>query len=164
MTASRATTDALSGLVQALRTIQVSRGDRSWLVLDLTMAQLKAMILLVQSNGLRSRDLADELGIAPSATTPLVDRLVDQKLARREADPDDRRIVWIRPTAKAVSQHHKLMQTNRSVLEEVLDEVPRAERQRVQDSMQLLLESARRVLERQTKSKAKKKRRTRRPA
>ncbi len=155
MTASRSCADALSHLVQVLRTIQVSQGDRPWLVLNLTMAQLKTLILLVQSGGLRSRELADELGIAPSAVTPLVDRLVDQKLARREPDPDDRRIVWIRPTAKAVSQHDKLMQTNRSVLEAVLDELPETERPRVFESMRLLLDSAERVLERKTSKKSK---------
>ena len=157
MTAARSCADALNDLVQAMRTIQVSRGHRPWLVLDLTMAQLKALILLVQSRGLRSRDLADELGIAPSATTPLVDRLVDQKLARREHDPSDRRIIWIRPTAKAISQHDKLMQTNRSVLQAVLDELPSGERQKVYESMRVLLDSAQRVLERKTARKAGKK-------
>jgi DNA-binding MarR family transcriptional regulator len=145
-TAPKACIDALSALVQALRTIQVARGDRPWLLLDLTMAQLKALILLVQSGGLRTRDLADGLGLAPSAVTPLVDRLVDQKLARRENDAQDRRIIWIRPTAKATALHDKLMQTNRSVLEEVLEELPAKERQRVYDSMVLLLDSAHRVL------------------
>jgi DNA-binding MarR family transcriptional regulator len=147
-TAAGPCTDALSALVQALRTIQVSQGDRPWLVLDLTMAQLKALILLVQSGGLRSRDLADGLGIAPSAATPLVDRLVHQKLARRENDAEDRRIIWIRPTAKAVAQHEKLMQTNRSVLQEVLEELPAGERPKVYESVQLLLKSAQRVLAR----------------
>jgi DNA-binding MarR family transcriptional regulator len=145
-TAPKACIDALSALVLALRTIQISKGDRPWLVLDLTMAQLKALILLVQSGGLRSRDLADGLGIAPSAVTPLVDRLVDQKLVKRENDANDRRIVWIRPTAKAVTLHDKLMQTNRSVLAAVLDELPARERQRVYQSMLLLLDSAQRVL------------------
>jgi DNA-binding MarR family transcriptional regulator len=146
-TAPTTSIDDLASLVQALRTIQVSQGHRPWLVLDLTMAQLKALMLLVQSDGLRSRDLADQLGIAPSATTPLVDRLVDQKLARRESDPDDRRIVWIRPTAKAGAQYAKLMETNRSVLKDVLDEVPPSEREKVYESIRLLLESAQRVLD-----------------
>lgn len=147
---TRDCTDALSDLVQTLRTIQVAQGDRPWLVVDVTMAQLKALILLVQSGGLRSRDLADGLGIAPSATTPLVDRLVEQKLARREPDATDRRIIWIRPSAKAVLQHDKLMQMNRSVLDEVLNELPAGEKQTVYTSIQLLLESAERVLERKT--------------
>jgi DNA-binding MarR family transcriptional regulator len=143
--------DALSELVQALRTIQISQGHHPWLLLDLTMAQLKAVMLLVQSGGLRSRELADGLGIAPSAATPLVDRLVDQKLARRESDAGDRRIIWIRPMAKSTALYDQLMQTNRPVLEEVLAELPSAERQKVYESMLLLLDSARRVRDRRTK-------------
>jgi len=142
--------DALSALVQTLRTIQVAEGDRPWLGVDITMAQLKALMLLVQSGGLRSRDLADGLGIAPSATTPLVDRLVDQNLVRREADPTDRRIIWIRPSSKAVLLHDKLMQMSRSVVEEVLNELPADEKPNVYESIQLLLQSAQRVLERKT--------------
>ena len=57
--------DTLSELVRAFRTIQIARGRHPWLLLDMTMAQLKAVMLLVQSGGLRSRELADGLGIAP---------------------------------------------------------------------------------------------------
>ena len=148
--------DALSELVRAFRTIQISRGNHPWLLLDMTMAQLKAVMLLVQSGGLRSRELADGLGIAPSAATPLVDRLVDQKLVTREPDADDRRIIWIRPTAKSSGLYDQLLQqTNRPVLEEVLAELPTAERQKVYDSMLLLLEAAQRVMgRRKTRTRA----------
>ena len=91
-TATRTCTAQLTRLVGKLREIQFCRGERPWLLLDLTMAQLKAMMLIVQTGGVRSRELADGLGIAPSAATPLVDRLVDQKLARRDDDPVDRRL------------------------------------------------------------------------
>ena len=140
--------DALSALTEALRAIQVSQGDHPWLLLELTMAQCKALILLALSGGLRSRELADRLGIAPSATTPLVDKLVDRKLARRQHDPADRRIVWIRPTARAVAIHTKLMHTKTSVVAEVLQEIPPEKREAVYRSVALLLESAERVLER----------------
>src|SRR5262245_24322211 len=79
--------DALNALVQALRAIQAVLGDRPWLVLDLTMVQLKAVMLLAQTGGMPSRKLADALGIGPSAVTPLVDRLVQQRLTRRDHDP-----------------------------------------------------------------------------
>jgi len=146
--------DALSELVRAFRTLQISQGHHPWLLLDMTMAQLKAVMLLVQSDGLRSRELADGLGIAPSAATPLVDRLVDQRLARREPDAEDRRIIWIRPTTKSVGLYDQLIQkTNRPVLEQVLEELPLEERQKVYDSMLLLLQAAQRVMERANKKR-----------
>ena len=106
------------------------------------------MMLIVQTGGVRSRELADGLGIAPSAATPLVDRLVEQKLARRDDDPADRRIIWIKPTAKAQALHDQLLQTNEDVLADVIDALPADVRPRVQESVRLLLESAERVLDR----------------
>ena len=146
--ATRSCTAQLTQLVVRLREIQFCRGERPWLLLDLTMAQLKAMMLIVQTGGVRSRELADGLGIAPSAATPLVDRLVDQKLARRDDDPDDRPIIWIRPTPKAQALHDQLLQTNQDVLAEVIDELPNDVRPQVHESIRLLLESAERVLQR----------------
>jgi len=147
-TATRTCTAQLTRLVGTVREIQFCRGERPWMLLDLTMAQLKAMMLIVQSGGVRSRELADGLGIAPSAATPVVDRLVEQKLARREDDADDRRIIWIRPTAKAQALHAQLLHTNEEVLTEVIDALPPDVRPKVQESVRLLLESAERVLER----------------
>jgi DNA-binding MarR family transcriptional regulator len=149
---AKACCDALSALIETLRTIQVAQGDHPWLLLELTMAQCKALILLALSGGLRARELADGLGIAPSATTPLVDKLVELKLARRQQDPADRRIVWIRPTAKAIAIHAKLMQTRASVVAEVMNEIPPAKRDAVYRSVALLLDGAARVLARHAPS------------
>jgi DNA-binding MarR family transcriptional regulator len=149
---SQVCVDALSALVQSLRTIQIAQGDRSWLVLDLTMSQLKAVLLLVRSGGLRSRELADGLGVGPSAATPLVDRLVRQKLARRDHDARDRRIVLIRPTARAIALYDRLMRMKRSVCADVFAELPAVDRRRVCDAVQRLLEAAERVLARNVTS------------
>jgi DNA-binding MarR family transcriptional regulator len=136
----------LHRLVQALRAIQMTRGQLPWRYLDLTMAQLKAVMLLCRTGRARSRALADGLGIAPSAATPLVDRLVEQKLARREDDPADRRIVWILPTRKAEAIYDELLHTSQDVLEDVIGEVPAKDRKAVRDSVQLLADAAARVL------------------
>jgi DNA-binding MarR family transcriptional regulator len=145
---TRTCTSQLTRLVSTLREIQFCRGHRPWLLVDLTMAQLKAMMLLVQSGGVRSRELADGLGIAPSAATAVVDRLVHQQLARREADPGDRRIVWIRPTPKAQALHDQLLQANEEVLADVIEALPPDVRPTVRESVRMLLESAERVLHR----------------
>ena|SRR4249919_3030921 len=138
-------------LVQALRGIQICRGQRPWRYLDLSMAQLKAVILLCRTGRARSRELADGLNIAPSAATPLVDRLVEQRLAKREDDPADRRIVWIHPTAKAQQVCDELLEMNEEVLAEVIKEIPVSERKAVNHSISLLADAAARVLEKDKK-------------
>jgi MarR family transcriptional regulator, organic hydroperoxide resistance regulator len=146
--------DTLLAFVCVLRSLQLAERDHPWLALPLTMAQLKALMLILQTGGMPSRHLADRLGIGPSAVTPLVDRLVQQKLVRRNTDANDRRIVRIRPTAKAIALRDRVMETNRSVLAKVLDEVPRGEHKNVRASLQRLLNGAERTLERAQKKKA----------
>ena len=136
----------LHRLVQALRSIQMTRGHLPWRYLDLSMAQLKAVMLLGRTGRIRSRELADGLGIAPSAATPLVDRLVEQKLVRREDDPSDRRIVWILPTRKALAAYDELLHMSQDVLEDVISEVPAKDRKGVKECVQLLADAANRVL------------------
>jgi len=153
----------LQRLVQALRSIQIARGAHPWLLLELTMVQLKALLLVVESGGMRSRELADGLGIAPSAVTPLVDRLVGQQLLRREDDPADRRVVWIRAARKAGTIYEQLMAANQDVLGEVLTEIPAADRAGVHAALDQLIAAAERVLERPLPSGQRRPKTRRRP-
>lgn len=57
-----------------------------------TIHQLEALRLL-ESGGLRMRELARELDISEPASTALADRLVRNGLVERLADPTDRRTV-----------------------------------------------------------------------
>lgn len=136
----------LMRLVQALRAIQVCTGDYPWPLLNLTMGQLKAVMLLVPTGRVRSRELADGLGIAPSAATSLVDGLIKLKLARRVDDEGDRRIVWIHPTAGAQAVYEDLLAAKEDVLAEVFKALPASQRSNVKDSIRLLAEAADRVL------------------
>ena len=91
-----------------------------WGDLDLTMSQLKTIMLLVETGGLTGRELAERLGIGPSAVTALVDRLVQRGYVRREEDRADRRVSWARPTTKATELFERLHATHRERLAEVL--------------------------------------------
>lgn len=139
--------EAFADLVQTVRTLHLATGGQQpWLLLDLTMAQFKSVLLLVFTGGMTSRGLADQLGVGPSAVTQLVDRLVDQKLAIREPDESDRRVTWIRPTTKAKTLQDDLMQTSRPRLAEVLQGLNPKEMAMVRQAMTLLLERAQSVL------------------
>src|SRR4051812_14214933 len=99
---------AFGGLVRMLRAQQ----QPIWAELDLTMAQLKALVSIAASGGLAGRELAERLGIGPSAVTPLVDRLVAHGYVRREEDPADRRISRARPTAQGRALFDRLNAAN----------------------------------------------------
>ena len=141
--------DDLTALGRAVRQLHAARGGAdSWVTLDLTMAQLKAFVLLVGSGGTRSGDLAAKLGVGPSAVTPIVDRLLELELAVRDFDSADRRIVWVRPTARARDLYNHLLQASREVLAEILDEIPASERAAVADALAQLARAAGLVLQR----------------
>src|SRR5262249_6802930 len=113
---------------------------------DLSMAQFKSMMILVGSGGLTARGLAEKLEIGPSAVTPLVDKLVERGLARREDDPQDRRVSWVRPTAEASALYERTLQTNREILFGVLQELSRAELELIQQALSLLTNAVQRRL------------------
>jgi MarR family transcriptional regulator, organic hydroperoxide resistance regulator len=139
--------EKLATLVQTLRTLHLATGGHQpWLRLDLSMAQFKSVLLLVFTGGMTSRGLADLLGVGPSAVTPLIDRLVDQNLVKREVDEADRRVIWLRPTAHAHAMQDDLMQTSRTLMAEVLEGLSSKERAVVTEGLTLLLERAQEVL------------------
>jgi MarR family transcriptional regulator, organic hydroperoxide resistance regulator len=76
---------------------------------DVTMAQVKALYLLVAAGEMRMSVLATSLGVTSSTATGLVDRLVELGLAARHADAHDRRQVVIGATerARAVLEHFR---------------------------------------------------------
>src|SRR6516162_7287401 len=66
---------------------------QSWMDLDLTMSQLKLLLLVASNDGSRVGDLAHALGVTPPTVTTSLDRLVEHGLVRREDDAVDRRLV-----------------------------------------------------------------------
>ena len=64
-----------------------------WIHLDLTMSQLKVVLLLFISGHLRMGDIASELQVSLATATGVVDRLVERNLLIRNGDPNDRRVV-----------------------------------------------------------------------
>lgn len=65
------------------------------LALDLTMQQLKVIVLVDAMGGATSKQLARRLGIGPSTMSGIVDRLYEHGLVMRAEDPSDRRVVRI---------------------------------------------------------------------
>ena len=73
-------------------------GPERWLDLDLSMAQVKTL-MVVRHHGLtRIGRVARDLGLSANAATAAVDRLEAAGLAERRADPSDRRAVLVGTT------------------------------------------------------------------
>ena len=132
--------DTFLSLMESLKRRQAE--DKSWISLDLTMAQLKALMIVLQTGGVASHGLAERLSIGPSAVTSLVDQRVDQKLVTRDDDPSDRRVVLVRPTARAIALRRRLLETSRAAVVELLDGIPATQVPDVQRALEQMLDAA----------------------
>jgi DNA-binding MarR family transcriptional regulator len=64
-----------------------------WLTSDMTVAQLRVLLLLYTEGQSRMSSIASTLGIAVSTATGIVDNLVKKQLVSRVEDTTDRRVV-----------------------------------------------------------------------
>jgi DNA-binding MarR family transcriptional regulator len=64
-----------------------------WLTSDLTVAQLRVLLVLYTEGPSRMSSIASSIDIAVSTATGIVDNLVRKGLVTRGADPEDRRLV-----------------------------------------------------------------------
>lgn len=84
--------ELLERLYRAVR--QIARGE--WLNIDLTMPQLKAMLILFSDGVKRMGLLASDLDVSMPTATGIIDRTAEKGLIERESDPQDRRVVLCR--------------------------------------------------------------------
>lgn len=71
------------------------RGAESWAKLDVTMPQLKVLMLLGLHGSAPVSALAARMGVSPPNVTGILDRLEQHDLVRRTSDIHDRRVVRV---------------------------------------------------------------------
>jgi DNA-binding MarR family transcriptional regulator len=91
-----------------------------WMVLPLTMPQLKSLFFINNQGSTNSGKLAAALGVTPTNVTGIIDRLVKQGLVSRTEDIQDRRMLLLQATAKGEGLVAKLRERRRGYLSEVL--------------------------------------------
>lgn len=73
-----------------------AEATRELIGLEVTPAQMNALVVLYEPKNLPMGELAELLGLTESAATRLVDRLLRMNLVRRDRDDVDRRVVRVR--------------------------------------------------------------------
>lgn len=115
--------------------------DEVWLALELTMQQLKTL-LLVGATGAPAGQIARRLGVSLSTVTGIVDRLEDQGLVQRAEDTCDRRITRVRVTDAGQQILDRLHASRRELLQRIVDRLTVEQLQQVDTSMACLMEAA----------------------
>jgi DNA-binding MarR family transcriptional regulator len=72
-------------------TAMLQMAEPFWFQLDLTITQLKGLIILEVRKEITVGGIADALGVGRPSASILVEQLVQAKLATRAEDPADRR-------------------------------------------------------------------------
>lgn len=92
----------------------------TWLRLDLTMAQFRALVIVNHRRGITVGELGCQLSIGQSGTSPLVEHLVRRGLVGRTEDPADRRRALLGCTPAGEAQIAELRHLSRQTLKEWL--------------------------------------------
>jgi MarR family transcriptional regulator, organic hydroperoxide resistance regulator len=80
-----------------------------WMETDLTIAQLRTLLVLAEEGPLVIGQIAQRMGIGLSTGGHLVDRLVQAGLAERAEDPEDRRRTLARLTPRGEDLYARLL-------------------------------------------------------
>lgn len=112
---------------------------KEWLRLDLTMPQLKVVLLLFISGPSRMSDIASALGVSLATATGVVDRLVERDILTRESDPGDRRVVLCRLSEKGEELMSGLWQLSRDQAGELMRSLASPQLLLITEALEVLL-------------------------
>lgn len=115
--------DLIRDIIELQR--KVDRGRRQygldvWMNLTLTRSQLKSLFFISNHRTTNSKELSAALGVTPTNTTGIIDRLAKQDLVVRNEDIRDRRIQLLQVTEKGEELLGQLRERNRSYMSEIL--------------------------------------------
>jgi DNA-binding MarR family transcriptional regulator len=97
--------------------------------------RMKVLGLLSRSGPTRAGELAHVCGITPPAMTEMIESLVEDKHARRDPDPTDRRAILIAITPAGQSEVDRVQAAATAVLLKSLDRLSGEQRARLRASL-----------------------------
>lgn len=114
---------------------------REVLDFDLTMPQLKVVLLLYLNGAMRMSDIASALGVSLATATGIADRLVERDLVLRDAHPSDRRVVLCRLSDQGEDLTGVLWRSARQNARELLMTVSEDRLLMLKEALQALLDA-----------------------
>jgi DNA-binding MarR family transcriptional regulator len=124
-----------------------SSPPKEWSNLDLTMPQMRTMVLLAQGSR-RMSELAEALNIGLSSATSMIDRLVNKGLVERIPDSHDRRLVLCQLTRHGRDEMERVWRIERQRITALAHALTEEELETVLHAMKILAAA----LERQPES------------
>lgn len=114
-------------------------GISQWMNLDISMPQLKVMMVLYSGDHCTVTQVAEALHVSLPNVTGLVDRLVAQEMVDRTSDPSDRRVVLLALSPRGKQVLSDLFAERTEILHRIFARLSEEERVAVRDALQALL-------------------------
>jgi DNA-binding MarR family transcriptional regulator len=135
-----------SALLQTIRrdidrTIKAEQDTQEWRDIEelrATNGQIRLLRILFYQKKCTMQDLADYLGVKQPSVTAMVKRLLEKGFVKRERDEQDWRVVWVKPTERALQAVTLYDQQRRASLQRRLVHLSPEELARVSDALPLL--------------------------
>ncbi|MEX2035743.1 MAG: MarR family transcriptional regulator [Xanthobacteraceae bacterium] len=136
----------ISDVGRLLRTYADQKARR----FGMTRAQWAVLLRLERREGLKQSDLAEALDLQPITLTRLVDRLCDNGLIERRADPNDRRAkrLYLTPAARPLID--RIADRIEELSETVLAGIEPAEVERMLSKLGLARENLKQAIDKPT--------------
>jgi len=109
---------------------------------ETTIAQYRALVVLVSRGPQRMTALAVALDVAPSTAGRMCDRLVRKRFVRRYRARDDRRAVLVSVTAAGRQVVDQATVRRRELIEDILRRLPAGQRQAVAQALAAFADAA----------------------
>lgn len=94
----------------------------------ITATQGYTLLAFPNEADLSMNELSEQMGLASSTMTRMVDHLVRKGLVGRQHDEDDRRVVRVSLTSEGKRLRQELERERQQLMETVLEAIPEAER------------------------------------
>jgi DNA-binding MarR family transcriptional regulator len=139
---NRAAAARVAGEVIELLEVMWHKGRDLAPTAPVSVSQLRVLYILDRGDGINLRTLGEELGAAPSSVSRLCDRLQALGYVERATSQSSRREVELRLTPPGARYLDELRARRQRALLEILERVPRADRDALTRGLSGLIDAA----------------------
>jgi DNA-binding MarR family transcriptional regulator len=122
-------TDAIREMGVVMTVLNLRAGEQ----VGLRDVEMKALDVLMRDGAMSAKAVGQRLGMHPATMTGILDKLENAGWVTRERDPDDRRVVLIRPVRERVGEVVRLFTGMNTLTTEMLDRYDTAQLETIAD-------------------------------
>ena len=111
----------------------------AWMHLNLSIGQLKSLFFISNRGATSLSKLAVALGVTPTNTTGIVDRLLKRGLITRTESPEDRRVLLLRTTPPGDELIAELRQKRKERMAELFNRLTEEEATYVGEALKIMV-------------------------